>query len=52
MMAATALDAPVQFSKIEHTLPISAATKHVLDLMRQSGLHDVVMTPVFAKPGF
>ncbi len=52
MLAAMTLGAPLQFSKIEHTLPLSPATKQVLDLMRDSGLHDGVMTPVFAKPGF
>ena len=49
MMAAMTLGAPVQFSKIEHTLPISASTKYVLGLMREANLPDGVMTPVFAS---
>lgn len=52
MMAAMTLGAPIQFSKIEHTLPLSPATKQVLGLMREVSLHDGVTTPVFAKPGF
>jgi DNA-binding CsgD family transcriptional regulator len=52
MMAAMSLGAPIHYSKIEHTLPFSAATSEVIKLIKEFNLVDGVMTPVFAKPGF